>query len=106
MNKKAICQINKTRFEIGDGIYIVKPDHRFNMHELFGITTDCDEFYLSDEAFALLYEENEKFRLWWDVNTSVLEMSEEELEEEFGSSAEDILSEASYYTTFDPEDEE
>lgn len=106
MNKNAICQINKTPFEIGEEIYVVKLDHRFDMHELFGITTDCDEFYLSMDAHGTLFEENEKFKLWWDANTRVLEMSSEDLKEEFGSDAQDILSEASYYTTFDPEDED
>lgn len=103
MNNKSICQVNKTHFKVGDGIYIVKPDEKFTLHQLFNIPKNCDEFYLSDEAFQKLYDENTTFRAWWNESTSIFLMGEDELEEEYGTFAQDALSQASYFTTFEPE---
>ena len=90
MNKNTVCKECGKHFVENEGIFVIKPDE--------GI-----EYHLCDECFKKKRSEDEEFELWFDNDIRALNMSQLELEEEFGCGWLEELNLCSYWTQFEDE---
>lgn len=83
----AKCKDCGHKFSEGEGIYVVK--------------VDCDtEYHLCEDCFNEKYANDADFKKWWDEDTKILQMDEEEAEDEYSSSYLEELNLCSHYTTY------
>lgn len=83
----AKCKDCGVKFSEGETVYVVKVNNE-------------TEYHLCEDCFNNKYETDPEFKKFWDEDTRILTMDEEDLEDEFGSGWLDTLNECSCCTTY------
>ena len=93
------CEICNMRFSFGDPVYVVNNDGEFDFSKIAGVSDNHEQMLLCPECWGRTCDENGLFKDWWEKNTAILNVPQDELDA--AEMAE--LDYCSYFTTYNEE---
>jgi hypothetical protein len=91
MNKNTICKTCGKHFIEGEGIHVIKTD-------------EDETYHLCEKCFDLKCAEDAEFKAWYENDTRILDMDDDEIAEEFGGMGLEDRNLCSFWTTFEDDE--